>query len=155
MQSYQKAVGSKYFFCHMRYAYTCQSYIFLVMAILTSVRLEFIGVITYVYPRHCIIFHGFSVCLYDFFRRCDANPLYTDAGFIIKKINYIFELMVKFEGLVLCCVHLTLHKIQIQNTFFLYLFIFFFNSLGISSWKRGQSNSSRFCLLKLLEKLQQ
>ena len=33
--------------------------------------------------------------------------------------------MVKFEGLVLCCVHLTLHKIQIQNTFFLYLFIFF------------------------------
>lgn len=139
----------------MRYAYTCQSYIFLVMAILTSVRLEFIGVITYVYPRHCIIFHGFSVCLYDFFRRCDANPLYTDVGFIIKKINYIFELMVKFEGLVLCCVHLTLHKIQIQNTFFLYLFIFFFNSLGISSWKRGQSNSSRFCLLKLLEKLQQ
>lgn len=131
----------------MRYAYTCQSYIFLVMAILTSVRLEFIGVITYVYPRHCIIFHGFSVCLYVFFRRCDANPLYTDAGFIIKKINYIFELMVKFEGLVLCCVHLTLHKIQKQNTFFLYLFIFFSIAWAFHRGRGGRAILADFASL--------
>lgn len=131
----------------MRYAYTCQSYIFLVMAILTSVRLEFIGVITYVYPRHCIIFHGFSVCLYDFFRRCEANPLYTDAGFIIKKINYIFELMVKFEGLVLCCVHLTLHKIQKQNTFFLYLFIFFSIAWAFHRGRGGRAILADFASL--------
>lgn len=131
----------------MRYAYTCQSYIFLVMAILTSVRLEFIGVITYVYPRHCIIFHGFSVCLYVFFRRCDANPLYTDVGFIIKKINYIFELMVKFEGLVLCCVHLTLHKIQKQNTFFLYLFIFFSIAWAFHRGRGGRAILADFASL--------
>lgn len=55
--------------------------------------------------------------------------------------------MVKFEGLVLCCVHLTLHKIQKQNTFFLYLFIFFSIAWAFHRGRGGRAILADFASL--------